>query len=71
MEVIGQLQVPSFFTHGEIVPGTSWIGGLVAAEPVWTPWSLESFSALAENLTRAVQPVVRHCTDWIISKKKN
>jgi hypothetical protein len=54
---------PSRFTPGEIAPGTHWLRGWVAPEPVWTLWSREKSVFPAENRTLAIQPVARHYTD--------
>jgi hypothetical protein len=53
---------PRRFIPEEIAPSTHMIGGWVGPLTLWR----RGKSWPAGNLTRAVQPVARQCTDWAI-----
>jgi hypothetical protein len=67
MEASGQLYAPGRFIRGVRAPGTHWIGGQVALEPVWTRCRGEEFPAPAGNRIPIIQPVGNHYTNWAVA----
>jgi hypothetical protein len=56
------------FNPGERLPGTHWIGGWMAPEPVWTLWERENswpYRDLNSDPT-VIQPVASQYTDFAI-----
>jgi hypothetical protein len=60
MEVSGQLYALCRFTSRERAPGPNWIGGCVGPGTGVDTMEKRKIAALAQNRTRAVQPVT-HC----------